>query len=185
MGEKTADVVAREAAETRATAAELELARYRAGDTAAPIVNQLLAEAADLPELAKTKIRAEYPAAALPLRESDRGLDEGTLRTRVAASITAERSYVTGLMEAAGAGTVRGAGPAAGAATGMPASFGGGVATQESAAPGGFFGFGGGVAAPVSPEQAAEDARTRESLVQIFMGRGATREAAEKAADEI
>lgn len=179
MGEKTADVVAREAAEARATAAELRLARFEAGETAAPIVGQLLAEA-DLPQPAKDKIRAEYAPAALPLREADRSLDESALRARVAASITAERTYVASLLEAAGVGKVTGQGAAAGAGTGMPAGYVAPAAT--SSAPGGsFFGFGMPAGPVLTEQQTRESAAATTALVEIFTRRGMSQQAAEQA----
>lgn len=187
MGEKTADVVAREAAEARANTAELELARYRAGDAANPIIGGLLTESG-LPAPAQNKIRAEYTAAALPLREADHSLDETTLRTRVAASITAEKTYLASLQESAGnGGGVRGNGPAAGAGSGMPASFGmpGTAPGQQQAQPTSFFGFTEAAGPALTDEQIREAKAADEALIDIFVGRGLTREAAEKAVADL
>ncbi|GLY08257.1 hypothetical protein [Actinoplanes sp. NBRC 101535] len=173
---KSPEVVAREAAEQRASAAEVELARYRAAETARPVVDALLAES-DLPEPARARVRAEYGAAVLPLRESDRALDQDVLKGRVSASIDAERAYAAQILESAGVGRVRGAGAAAGAGSGMPAGF-AGPGTAASA-PGGFFDF-----MPANPvvqlseAERAADAANREELIGIYMGRGMTREAA-------
>lgn len=167
MGEKTADVVAREAAEARATTAELRLARYEAADKAGPIITALLAEAADLPELAKTRVRESFPAGALLLTDKNE-LDEPKLRESVAAAITKEKTYAASLLEAAGAGEVRGNGAAAGAGAGAPTGQFGGTRTTEASA-------------------GAEDeipAETREALIKQFMAGGkTTREAAEAAVD--
>lgn len=160
MGEKSPEVVAREAAEVRATTAEQQLARYKAADAAGPIITALLAESADMPELAKTRVREAFPAAVLPLAEAG-GLDEAKLRESVTARIKSEQEYAAQLLEAAGAGTVRGNGAAAGAGAGMPQF--GGTRTAESATG--------------EPSEAA-----KEALLKQYMGGGRmTREAAEAA----
>ncbi len=166
MGEKSPEVVAREAAEVRATNAELELARYRAGDAARPIIDALLAESAGMPEATRTRIRAEFAVPTLPLTESNT-LDEQALRTAVAAAVTRESEYAAALLEAAGAGEVRGNGAAAGAGSGIPATFGGGASTTTTEAAGG----------------GVSDA-TREALIaQYTKGGRMTREAAIAAVD--
>lgn len=166
MGEKTADVVAREAAEARANTAELRLARYEAAEKAGPIITALLAEAADLPELAKARVRESFPAGALLLTDKNE-LDEPKLRESVAASITKEKTYAASLLEAAGAGEVRGNGAAPGAGTGAPTGQFGGTRTTEASAD--------------ADEIPVE---TREALIKQFMAGGkTTREAAEAAVD--
>lgn len=167
MGEKSPEVVAREAAELRASTAELRLARYEAAETASPIVSALLAEAGDLPDLTKTRVRESFPAAALPLT-TDNKLDEAKLRESVGAAITKEKDYAAQLLEAAGAGTVRNNGAGAGAGTGAPAGIFGGTRTAEASQEG---------------DAGVPDA-TREALIKQFMAGGAcTREAAEAAID--
>lgn len=168
MGEKSPEVVAREAAEARAAEAiktseadRLELARYKAGDAARPILDALLTEST-LSAPSQNRIRAEFEPAVLPLLESTRALDEAKFRTDVGAAITAEAAYVAELLEAAGAGRVQGAGNGAGASTGMPTSFGSAV-TKESAA------------------QKTSTA-TREALVDRYKARGMTEAAALAAA---
>jgi hypothetical protein len=148
MGEKSPEVVAREAAEARVATltterdtavqerdgALLELARYRAGDAARPVLDRMLAES-DLPVPAHAKLRAELlAAAALPLIESTRGLDEGKFRTLAEAAITAERAYLAQFAESAGAGRVTGMGAAPAAGSGLPAAFGASTRTAEAAA---------------------------------------------------
>lgn len=174
MGEKSPEVVAREAAEARAAtltqerdtaiserdAAQVELARYRAGDAARPVLDRMLAES-DLPAPAHGKLRAEMLAAAtLPLIESTRGLDEGKFRVLAEAAITAERAYLAQFAEANGAGRVTGMGAAPAAGTGMPSAFG---ATRTAEAD--------------TPDQSTTDA-----LVAMYERRGLTREAALAAA---
>jgi hypothetical protein len=165
MGEKSPEVVAREAAEARATSAELELARYRAGDAARPVIDALLAEAGELADLTKTRVRESFPAADLPLT-ADNALDEAKLRESVTARITKEKDYAAQLLEAAGAGTVRNNGAASGAGTGAPAGVFGGTRTTTEAA------------------GDEIDAETREALIKQFMAnKTVTREAAERAVD--
>lgn len=160
MPEKSAEVVAREAAVARATTAEIKLARYEAGDAARPIVDQLLTEAADLPAAAATRVRGEFGVAVLPLTESNT-LDEAALRESVGAAIKREQEYAAQLLEGAGVGAVRGNGAAAGAGSGIPATFGTTATTEAAGAP---------------------DEATREALVKQYMSRGhMTREAAEAA----
>jgi hypothetical protein len=167
MGEKSPEVVAREAAEARANTAELELARYRAGDAARPIIDALLAEAGDLPDLTKNRVRESFPTAALPLT-GENGLDEAKLRESVGAAITKEKDYAAQLLESQGAGTVRNNGAGANAGTGAPTGIFGGTRTTEA---------NGGGAGEI-------DADTRESLIKQFMATpGVTREAAEAAVD--
>lgn len=168
MPEKSADVVAREAAELRATTAEARLARYEAGEKAGPIITALLAEAGDLAELTKTRVRESFPNEALPL--TDQGaLDEAKLRESVGAAITKEKTYAAALLESQGSGTVTGNGAGAGAGSGAPAGSLAGTfgATRTTEA-----GTGG-----------VDDA-TREALIKQFTAGGAmTREAAEAAVD--
>jgi hypothetical protein len=168
MGEKSPEVVAREAAEAErddaiktSEANRLELARYKAGDAARPVVEQLLAEAGEIPDAVKARVREQFPAAVLPLVESTRVLDDAAFRTQVGAAITREKEYAAALLEAHGSGTVAGNGAPAGAGSGIPAMFGGTTAvTEESTEP---------------------DAATREALIQTYVDRGRTREAAEAA----
>jgi hypothetical protein len=162
MGEKSPEVVAREAAEARATTAELELARYRAGEAAGPILTALLNEAADMPELAKVKVRESFPAAALPLT-ADNKLDEAKLRESATAAIKREQEYAAQLLEAAGVGTVRGqGGPAGQFGASIAGRFGNGTTTTEA--------------------HGGPDDSTREALIKQFMTGGRmTREAAEAA----
>ncbi len=176
---KSPEIVAREAAEQRATTAELELARYRAGETASPIIGQLLAESG-LPAAAQNKIRAEYPVSALPLRESGQGLDETALRARVAASVTAERTYVDSLLEANGAGQVRGVGAAPGAGAGMPAGYAPSAAMSGSAG-GSFFGFPGAAGPAMSEQETREAAAADAAILAIWESRGIPVEQARKA----
>jgi hypothetical protein len=165
MGEKSPEVVAREAAEARATSAELRLARYEAADAAGPIITTLLAEAGDLADLTKTRVRESFPAADLPLTDKN-VLDEAKLRESVTARITKEKDYAAQLLEAAGAGTVRNNGAASGAGTGAPAGVFGGTRTTTEAA------------------GDEIDAETREALIKQFMAnKTVTREAAERAVD--
>lgn len=174
MGEKSPEVVAREAAEARVVtltqerdtavrerdAAQVELARYRAGDAARPVLDRLLAES-DLPAPAHAKLRAELlTAASLPLIESTRGLDEGKFRVLAESAITAERAYLAQFAESAGAGRVTGMGAAPAAGSGLPAAF-GAARTAEAD----------------TPDQATTDA-----LVDSYVRRGLTREAALAAA---
>lgn len=189
MADKSPEVVAREAAETRLAqetrtreAAETELARYRAGDTARPIVEQLLAES-DLPDLARARVRAEYGTpAALPLLESTRGLDETSLRGRVAASISAEKTYVAGLLESAGVGRVTGNGAAAGAGAGMPAGY-APAGAQAGGQPTSFFGLSRSASVQLSEAERAQANEQREATIRVFESRGLSRKAAELAAD--
>lgn len=175
MGEKSPEVVAREAAEARVATltqerdtairerdgALLELARYRAGDVARPVLDRLLAES-DLPAPAHGKLRAELLAAgALPLIESTRGLDEGKFRTLAEAAITAERAYLAQFAESAGAGRVTGMGAAPAAGSGLPSAFGATTRTAEADTP---------------------DQETTDALVRMYERRGMTREAALAAA---
>ncbi|MFI7608805.1 hypothetical protein ACIBTV_27345, partial [Micromonospora sp. NPDC049366] len=170
MGDKSPEVVAREAAEAQLATVTRErdetrdeLARYRAGETAAPILDSLLAES-NLPAPAQARVRAEFPAAALPLTES-RALDEPRLRVLAEAAIKAEGAYVAQLGESAGVGRVTGMGAGAGAGTGapsgaLPAAF-GTTRTAESAGP---------------------DQATKEALVDMYKRRGMIPEAALAAA---
>jgi hypothetical protein len=161
MGEKSPEVVAREAAEARATTAELELARYRAGEAAGPILTALLNEAADMPELAKVKVREAFPAARLPLT-ADNKLDEPALREAATAEIKSQQEYAAQLLEAAGVGTVRGHGGTGQFGSSIASTFGGGTATAEA--------------------HGGPDDSTREALIKQYMGGGRmTREAAEAA----
>lgn len=171
MTEKSADVVAREAAEAiRDTAirerdeALARVARYEAGERARPLVEKLLAES-DLPPVAASRVRAEFGTAALPLVEATRQLDEEVLRTRVQASIAAERAYVQQLSESAGAGRPAGVGPA-------PSVLGAGIGANLP----GVFG------APRPAVVDEVDPTVREALVASYVSRGMTREAAEAAA---
>jgi hypothetical protein len=172
MGEKSPEVVAREAAEARLATVEAErdtavrerddaraeLARYRAGDTARPILDRLLAES-DLPVPAHARLRSELlGAATLPLTGTG-GLDDAKFRTTAEAAITAEAAYLAQFAEAAGAGRVVGMGapaPAAGGA--LPAAFG------------------------VREADAAVDPATVEALKQTYMRRGLPEQAALAAA---
>lgn len=172
MGEKSPEVVAREAAEAArdeairtAEADRLALARYKASDSARPVIDALLAEAGDLAEVTKTKIRESFPAAVLPLTDAH-ALDEAKFRESVSAVITKEKDYAAQLLEAAGAGAVRGNGAAAGAGSGIPATFGGTRTTEAAGGTGEI------------------DTGVRESLIKQFMvGGQMTREAAEAAVD--
>jgi hypothetical protein len=171
MPEKNADVVAREAAELRATTAETKLARYEAADAARPVIDALLAEAGDLSDLTKTRVRESFPAADLPLT-ADNKLDEPALRESVGKVITKEKDYAAQLLEAAGAGTVRNNGAPAGAGTGAPTGIFGATRTTEAATSGDGTGDG------------DVPADTREALIKQFMAGGnVTREAAEAAID--
>jgi hypothetical protein len=161
MPEKTAEVVAREAAEARATTAELKLARYEASEAAGPILTALLNEAADMPELAKVKVREAFPAARLPLT-ADNKLDEPALREAATAEIKSQQEYAAQLLEAAGVGTVRGHGGTGQFGSSIASTFGGGTATAEA--------------------HGGPDDSTREALIKQYMGGGRmTREAAEAA----
>lgn len=175
MGEKSPEVVAREAAEAQrdealktAEANRIKLARYEAADAARPIIDALLAESAGMPEATKTRVRGEFGVAALPLVESTHALDEPALRTQVAAAITRESEYAAQLLEANGAGQVRGNGAAAGAGSGIPALFGGRTSTTGTT-----------TTAEASTEA---DKSTREALVEQYTRGGRmTRDAAEAA----
>lgn len=141
-----------------------ELARYRAADAARPILDRLLAESS-LPAPAQARARAEFPAAALPLIESTRALDEDRFRVLAEAAITAEADYVAQLAESAGAGRVTGMGAAPAAGVGapsgaLPTTF-GSARTREADTP---------------------DQGTRDALVAMYERRGMTREAALAAA---
>jgi hypothetical protein len=165
MGEQSPEVVAREAAEARAIEitkerdeARTELARFRAGETARPILDRLLTEST-LPAAAYDRVRADFTPAALPLTESG-ALDEEKLRTLAVAAITAEAAYVARLEEDKGAGRVTGMGAApARPGSALPAAFG---ATRE--------------AASAVPDQA-----TQEALAAIYARRGLTADAAKLA----
>lgn len=166
MGEKPADVVAREAAEAQLAtvtrerdAALRRFAEMQAVEAARPVLDRLLAES-DLPDVARARVRAEYRAGTVPLVEATGALDEGRLRVLAEASICAERAYVAQLAEAAGAGRVVGMGAPAGAGTGVPAAF-GGVRTAEADRP---------------------DTATVEALAEIYARRGLTADAARQAA---
>lgn len=141
------------------TTEALELAQYRVADQARGLVDTALA-ASDLPQPAQARVRAQFPATALPLTESDRTLNTGAFSTTVEAAVTAERAYIAQILESAGVGKVTGAGPAAGAGTGMPAAF--------------------GVSTAVSTTEA--DTQTVEALVVAYRDRGMTEDAARKAA---
>ncbi|WP_431935807.1 hypothetical protein [Micromonospora sp. RP3T] len=164
MGDNGPEVGTREADLTRERdEARLELARYRAADTAAPILTTLLAESS-LPAPAQARVRADFPARALPLVEASNTLDEPRFRTLVEASIAAEGAYVAQLAEGAGVGRVSGMGAGLGAGAGapsgaLPAAF--GASTREADA----------------PDQASID-----ELVDMYVRRGMTREAAQAAA---
>lgn len=142
-----------------------ELARYRAGEAARPILDSLLAESS-LPAPAQARVRAEFPAAALPLVESTRALDEDRLRTLAEASITAEAAYVAQLAESGGAGRVTGMGAGAGAGAGAP----------SGALPAAF-------GSARTREADTSDQGTIEALVAKYEARGMTREAAVAAAN--
>lgn len=133
MGDKTADVVAREAAEARESAALLKLAQYEAGDTAAPIIDAKLHES-ELPAAAKNRVKARFTPAALPLLEANRQLDTTKLTTTVEAAIIAEKAYVAEILESAGVGRVTGVPAGQGAGTGIPAMFGGAQSTTTTEA---------------------------------------------------
>jgi hypothetical protein len=157
-----------------------ELAQYRQADKARGVLDSKLAEST-LPALSQSRIRAEFPATRLPLIESDRTLDVAAFTRTVEAAIAAESDYVTSILEAAGVGKVTGNGAAPGAGAGAPTSlFGtppltGGV--LFGAAAGGVFG------APVTEAQAVQDKQLREALIDTYVRRGQTREAAERAVD--
>src|SRR6185312_7629815 len=119
---------------------------------AGPIVSALLAEAGELPEAVKTRVRESFPAAQLPLDDKN-GLDEAKLRESVGAAITKEKTYAASLLESQGAGTVRNNGAAPGAGTGAPAGIFGATRTTEA-----------------STEPAGDmPAETREALIKQFM----------------
>lgn len=169
------DAATREAEEAVRTREALELAQYRQADTARTLLDTKLAEST-LPALAQNRVRAQFPATSLPLQESDRTLDVTTFTKTVEAAIKAEGDYTAGILEAAGVGRVTGNGAAQGAGSGMPATF----LTQPST--GGFFGPAS-ASAPITEAQAAQDANLRESLIGVYLSRGHSRAAAEKAVD--
>jgi hypothetical protein len=104
----------------RADNAEAELRRFRAVESARPLVAAQLAEAG-LPAAAQAKVTAGV-TARVPLTESGQ-LDQNALRTLVEAEVTAEKTYLAQLAEAAGAGTVTGFGQQAQPAAQTPASW--------------------------------------------------------------
>lgn len=180
------DAAAREADEAVRTRESLELAQYRQADKARSLLDTKLAESS-LPALAQNRIRAEFPATALPLQESDRALDVTRFTTTVEAAIKAETDYVAAILESAGVGKVAGNGAAPGAGSGAPAGYG---QTAQTATPGGVL-FGGqlgtplsvGIPAALSEADQAQTATLRESLIKTYERRGMTREAAEQAVD--
>lgn len=163
MTEQVNDAATREAAEAAVRTREaLELAQYRQADKAGALLNNKLAES-NLPALAQNRVRAQFPATALPLQESDRTLDVAKFTTVIEAAIKAEGDYAAAILEAAGVGSVTGNGAAAGAGSGIPAGFGAqragaGAATQEA------------------------DAATTEALTQEYKNRGLPEAAARLAA---
>lgn len=163
------EVVAREADQLATTTRERdeyrdELARYRAGEAAGPILDGLLAESG-LPAPAQARVRADFPVTALPLTES-RALDEPRLRVLAEASIKAEGAYVAQLAEGAGAGRVTGMGAGIGAGTGAPAG----------AIPAAF-------GATRTAEADTVDQATRDALVTTYKSRGLSEAAALAAAN--
>lgn len=142
-----------------------ELAGYRAGATARPIIDALLAES-DLPAAAANRVRAQFAQpGALPLAESTRALNEDALRVQVGASIKAEAAYLAAISESAGAGRVAGLGTP-GTSAFAPA-FGSGASTSSVV---------GGTATGALPTTATE------ALVESFKAIGMSPEAARAAA---
>lgn len=107
VGER--DAALKEAADIRAErdAARAELARFRAVESARPLVAAQLAEAG-LPAAAQAKVTAGV-TSRVPLTEAGL-LDQHALRTLVDAEVTAEKTYLAQLAEANGAGAVTGFG---------------------------------------------------------------------------
>lgn len=177
---KVLDAAAREADEAIRTRESLELAQYRQADKARGVLDTKLTEST-LPALAQNRVRAGFPATALPLQESDRTLDVTRFTATVEAAIKAEGDYVAAILESAGVGKVTSNGAAAGAGAGMPGAgytppVGGSVLFGASPT-GSLFG------APVTEAEAAQDKQLREALIGTYVSRGATREAAERAVD--
>jgi hypothetical protein len=161
MTDSVKDAATREAEEATRTREAIELAQYRQADKARGLLDAKLAESS-LPAIAQNRVRAQFPATALPLVEADRTLDTARFTTTLEAAIKAEGAYVAELLEANGVGTVTGNGAAAGAGSGIPAGFGAqrnGVATTEAAA-----------------------TATTEALKQEYMSRGLPEAAAARAA---
>lgn len=127
------DAATREAEEAVRTREALELAQYRQRDKADGILAAKLAESS-LPAVAQNRVRAAFPATALPLLESDRTLDVSAFTTTVEAAIKAEGAYAAELLEANGVGSVAGNGAAQGAGSGIPAGFGATRATTATTA---------------------------------------------------
>lgn len=98
-----------------ATRLREENARFRALESARSTVSAALAESG-LPETAYARVTANvvgHEGAAIPLGENG-GIDDAKLKTAIEAAIKAEKSYVAGLLEAAGVGSVRGLGTTTG-----------------------------------------------------------------------
>jgi hypothetical protein len=182
------DAAAREADEAIRTRESLELAQYRQFGKANDVLNSKLAESA-LPAVAQNRVRAGFPATALPLQESDRTLDANRFTTVVEAAIKAETDYVASILESAGVGKVTGNGAAQGAGAGMPNGFAPQQQTTVAGAGGVLFAgttlahTAGGAHIPVTEADAAVAKELRESLITEYTRRGATREAAELAVD--
>lgn len=102
--------------ESRREAAQLrdEVARFRALESARSTVAAALAESG-LPETAFPRVTAAvvgHEGATLPMTEAG-AVDGDKLKAAIEAAIKAEKSYVAGLLEAAGVGSVRGLGESA------------------------------------------------------------------------
>lgn len=99
----------RDAALSKATDAEIRLARFEAMEAARPIATSLL-EGSTLPPAARARVlTATVTAGTVPLT-AEHKLDEAALKTRVEEAAKAEATYLASLAEATGAGQVRGLG---------------------------------------------------------------------------
>lgn len=101
-------------------ASDLQLARFRAAESARPIASTALAES-DLPVPAQVRILGTVTADNVPLTSSS-ALDEAALRVRISDAIKAEATYLASLAEGTGQGKPRDLGEAtAGTGTGTAA----------------------------------------------------------------
>lgn len=172
------DAAAREADEAVRTRESLELAQYRQSARANDLLNTKLAESA-LPALAQNRVRAGFPATALPLLEADRTLDVARFTTTVEAAIKAETDYVAGILESAGVGRPGNNGAAPGAGAGMPGTF----TPQQTTGSFLFDPAPATTAGALLTEANPVDTRLRESLIKTYTDRGIAREVAERAVD--
>jgi hypothetical protein len=109
IGERDTALTEAATARRERDAAQAELAKFRAVESARPLIAAQLADAG-LPAAAQARITAGV-TTRVPMTESGQ-LDGNSLRTLVEAEVTAEKAYLAQLQEAAGAGQVTGFGQA-------------------------------------------------------------------------